>query len=508
MATNHICSDCWLKHLSIKQGSRYSGYDDFMKSRLEYSYSRCNQNNATAIPPPVINLPEPSNLCFAGEYTTVAGDTCDSIALAKNVSSAALYLGNPDTLANCNDIPAGTELCLPPSCEITHRLHSNETCRSIETNATIRAVVTLSPGDVKEYNPWLDYGCTNLHSASDAAFGHVICLSPQNGLYSGQPNAGDTTIPKPSSGYSDYWTAAPANATVATGTTLNCGEWHVAAADDTCMSILASTPGSTISIFMMVNPSLGTDITACSSLLVTGHAYCAVPHHAWDVPTPTSTSTATTTPSATATPVLYGCYSHTATSPLTGGVQNSDIQDANLMTLSFCANHCQQAGFTLFGLENGSSCFCGNSLSSGTKPTYPPCAVSCPGDSAQKCGGSSSTSLWGLDPLPPAVGAADQPSGALTYRDCRPNAGTTGYSFTGATLISATAMTPQLCGNFCKSRGFMLVAVQNGSECRCALSGLSPAVTPVDDSQCDTPCSGDASKMCGSAMLFNYYYWE
>jgi hypothetical protein len=207
------------------------------------------------------------------------------------------------------------------------------------------------------------------------------------------------------------------------------------------MSILASTSGSTISIFIIVNPSLGTDITACSSLLVTGHAYCAVPHHAWDVPTPTSTSTATTTPSATATPVSYSCYSHTATSPLTGSVQNSDIQDANLMTPSFYANHCQQAGFTLFGLENGSSYFCGNNLSSGTKPTYPTCTVSCPGDSAQKCGGSSSTSLWGLDPLPPAVGAADQPSGALTYGDCRPNAGTTGYSFTGATLISATAMT-------------------------------------------------------------------
>jgi hypothetical protein len=52
----------------------------------------------------------------------------------------------------------------------------------------------------------------------------------------------------------------------------------------------------------------------------------------------------------------------------------------------------------------------------------------------------------------------------------------------------------------------MLVAVQNRSEYRYALSGRSPAVTPIDDSQCDTPCSGDASKMCSSATLFNYYY--
>ncbi|KAH7175251.1 hypothetical protein EDB81DRAFT_750807 [Dactylonectria macrodidyma] len=75
-------------------------------------------------------------------YTTTAKDTSDSIALAKSISSAALYLGNT-IIGDYNSIDQGTKLCLPLAYAST----------------------------------WI------VKTASNATFGHVICLTPQNGKY-------------------------------------------------------------------------------------------------------------------------------------------------------------------------------------------------------------------------------------------------------------------------------------------------------------------------------------
>jgi len=81
--------------------------------------------------------------------------------------------------------------------------------------------------------------------------------------------------------YSNYISSPPEGATVAQGTTIQCGKWHVAAGDDTCSSIAFSS-GTTIGVFMEVNLSLGTVVVSCTGHLVQGIAYCALPFVAWD----------------------------------------------------------------------------------------------------------------------------------------------------------------------------------------------------------------------------------
>lgn len=282
MPKNELCSFCWQEHYAIPQRSRYSNYDSFIKTQLDYIVSECGSGINTTIPDTALILPEPSTFCQTDKwYTTMSGDTCDTIALANNISSGDLYFQNPKSLFSCYSIEAGSSLCLPPPCAVTWALAPNDTCTSIEYNLTASTLTSML-GNTQKYNRWVDRDCTNLQSGSDQTFGHVLCLSPQNGAFATNASiSGDTTIPADSPGYAHYITSPPEGITVATGTTLNCGLWHVAAAGDTCSSI-AFASVTTISIFLEINPSLGTNIATCSSLLVQGVAYCALPFVVWD----------------------------------------------------------------------------------------------------------------------------------------------------------------------------------------------------------------------------------
>ncbi|KAB8301302.1 hypothetical protein EYC80_003183 [Monilinia laxa] len=57
-------------------------------------------------------------------------------------------------------------------------------------------------------------------------------------------------------------------------------------------------------------------------------------------------------------------------------------------------------------------------------------------------------------------------------------------------------MTMPLCMAFCKSNGYAYAGIEYTRECYCAqyLSALS---AKVDDSNCDLPCKGNASQICG-----------
>ncbi|KAJ3952539.1 hypothetical protein N0V92_011011 [Colletotrichum tropicale] len=283
MPTDELCSFCWVEHYAMLQRSRYSKYDSFVESQLQYTVAECGKSDLnTSIPESPIILPEPFTYCQTDNwYTTVQGDTCDSIAQANSISSSSLYIENPDLIYDCYSIDIGSKLCLPPACSLTWVVQPDDTCASIEYNITMTTVTSVL-GNIQKYNRWVDRDCTNLHTGADGTFGHVLCLSPENGEYAANATApGDTTIPGTAPGYSSYISAPPADATVAEGTTLNCGVWHVAAVEDTCSTISFGS-GTTITIFMEVNPSLGTEIAGCTERLQEGNAYCGLPHVVWN----------------------------------------------------------------------------------------------------------------------------------------------------------------------------------------------------------------------------------
>jgi hypothetical protein len=262
----------------MMQRTSYSIYDDRYKSDLEYIHSRCDKAGSTDIPPLIITPDPPSDTpCISGStYTTKGGESCDTIALENSVSSASLYMANQIVIGNCTTILPNLELCLPLPCAETYILQKNDTCTTIEAVSPLN----LTSGAVRAYNPWISYGCENLQEAS-AFYGAILCLSPQNGVYNKTgPSSGDTTIPTPATGYSLLAAPAPANATVAAGTTARCGKWHERTDGEQCVQI-CMMEGIPISLFEEVNPSL--DAGDCSGSLKTNTTYCVGPTYDWNI---------------------------------------------------------------------------------------------------------------------------------------------------------------------------------------------------------------------------------
>jgi hypothetical protein len=141
-------------------------------------------------------------------------------------------------------------------------------------------------------------GCTNLQDWS-VTYGHVLCVSPQGGVHTVTvPPPGVTSLPSSSSGYASFITLPPENATVANGTTTNCGRWHVPMDGDTCTSICVQAKID-YSLFLAVNPSLS--VNNCTAELLTGTAYCCGPIQGWSLtpPSPPITTIPDPTPSPT-----------------------------------------------------------------------------------------------------------------------------------------------------------------------------------------------------------------
>ena len=277
MPKSEMCSDCYVNRLAMMQNTPYSVYDKNYKTDLELVYETCGKTGDTTIPPPIISIPEQSTMCVSDKWHTVGDqtETCEDVAFLNNVSTVSLYTNNPQ-IFDCSSIDSGTKLCLPLSCGKLISYTNNDTCAGLE------AEHDLSFGDIRRFNPWVYFDCSNLAGAS-SFFGNILCAAPQNGLYThhGPGSGGDTTTPHPGAGYTYNPVEPPANATVATGTTMKCGKWHVAQEDDSCVSVCLSSEID-IALLLEVNPSLGTEYAQCTSSLVEGNAYCTGPNYGWD----------------------------------------------------------------------------------------------------------------------------------------------------------------------------------------------------------------------------------
>ena len=273
-----MCSNCYLYRFKQMQGSPHSIYDEDYKQTLEYVYKTCGTSGKTDIQPSVVTQPNVTSMCVSNQFHTISkpGATCQKVATRYSASAAALYSAN-DNVYTCDEIPVGTKVCVPPSCGKMITYTQNDTCVSLER------VHDLVPGDIRKFNPWIDYECGNLVSGL-SLFGDELCAGPQGGLHtiSGPGADDDTTIPRPGNGYTYNAVAAPKGATVATGTTLRCGKWYVVKEDDTCVQVCL-TGEINITLFLSANPSLGTDYSACSSKLSKGKAYCVGPTYDWNL---------------------------------------------------------------------------------------------------------------------------------------------------------------------------------------------------------------------------------
>lgn len=66
-----------------------------------------------------------------------------------------------------------------------------------------------------------------------------------------------------------------------------------------------------------------------------------------------------------------------------------------------------------------------------------------------------------------------------------------------------TNMSVEACGDFCSA--YALFGVEYGTQCFCANTIASDAGFPIDEWQCQFPCAGNSTEMCGGTGALNMY---
>lgn len=93
---SELCSYCYTERIAMMQRSPFSIYSEQWKRKLDFVNSRCGSSFNTALPPSQEAPRTPVTDWCTSESTvcTTAQTTCDELALAHRVASAALYTAN------------------------------------------------------------------------------------------------------------------------------------------------------------------------------------------------------------------------------------------------------------------------------------------------------------------------------------------------------------------------------------------------------------------------------
>lgn len=228
------------------------------------------------------------------------------------------------------------------------------------------------------------------------------------------------------------------------------------------------------------------------------------------VSTVNAVTTSTSAPQATNLPqgwTSYGCWVDGAN----GRILGYQLPDSNQLTIQSCAAACAKLGYTISGTEYSSQCFCGNQIVNGGKTAdqQSSCNTPCSGNSAQMCGGGGRISIYSSgEPkvlLPPKP---IQRVGDWVYQGCAQDNINNKRTFVWQLIFSK--MSPSDCLDACAQYGYMAAGLEYGQECYCGdPANMNAAGSKfVDDSQCNVPCPGNASAICGGGSRLTTYFWK
>ncbi|KAL3426463.1 WSC domain-containing protein-like protein 5 [Phlyctema vagabunda] len=174
--------------------------------------------------------------------------------------------------------------------------------------------------------------------------------------------------------------------------------------------------------------------------------------------------------------------------------------DAN--TIDTCASYCNDAGYSIAGLEWGVQCFCGNALAASSSMTADAgCTMACPGNSSQICGDNYRLSVYSRGTptkLKPAIAPAVV--GQYAYLGCYVDMNP-GRSLAALSTSSGT-LTLESCAGFCS--GYTYFGTEYSGECYCG-NTLASGATNSTESDCSYTCSGDSSELCGGSNRLTVY---
>lgn len=132
----------------------------------------------------------------------------------------------------------------------------------------------------------------------------------------------------------------------------------------------------------------------------------------------------------------------------------------------------------------------------------------CPGDATAVCGGPNRLSLYGTSETAPAfIPFPHDPPVTMTQSEGCWNEITVGErALAGASGFSATDMTIEGCGGYCRDSGFTWFGLEYMAECYCG-SALNVNSTLALETDCAMPCSGNAAQVCGGSNRLSVYQW-
>ncbi|KAF6812966.1 LysM domain-containing protein [Colletotrichum plurivorum] len=239
------CSDCSLGVGRILLNSPF-GFDEGFAADFKSRTASCGvAGYAFTSPAPyaVSTLPpaatETGAACEA-PYEVQPGDSCDSIATARGVSThAVIRAGNAGP--GCTNLAAGKKLCLPEPCT-QYRVEWDDSCADV-----LAAVPGLQAQHLLTWNPNINPLCTNLGDMVS----HLLCVSPPG------RSLGDVTAitEAPPATTQPVPTAVPRPANAKAESHERCAGWYEIQAGDYCQ-LLSVRHAIELRDFFFLNPAV------------------------------------------------------------------------------------------------------------------------------------------------------------------------------------------------------------------------------------------------------------
>lgn len=175
------------------------------------------------------------------------------------------------------------------------------------------------------------------------------------------------------------------------------------------------------------------------------------------------------------------------------------------MSVESCQKFCLTNNYWMAGVEAGRECYCGKFLA---KPAAyresAACDMPCTGSAKQKCGGWGKVSIFNMTDYKGASAPAS--AGQYDWKSCymEPQ-----WDHALPTQVLANdSMTVEKCMTACGAAGFKYCGLEYGRECwggNTLDSKLQSANDPSCAMQCDMPCGGNPSQMCGGRATVAVY---
>lgn len=206
---------------------------------------------------------------------------------------------------------------------------------------------------------------------------------------------------------------------------------------------------------------------------------------------------------------LAGCYSE----PNGARALSGPVKADSLMTVEKCADFC--AAYAYMGVEYSTECYCGNAIGVGAaKTNLDKCSMTCGGNALEYCGGPVLLNLYQAaaataTATTTASTAAASPTGPVivkgdanfTYAACY--AEPANNRALANQVLPGAVMTVEKCLSACAQ--FQYAGIEYGGECWCGNTLATGTAKASAESECNFPCSGNSSQICGAGNRLTMY---